>query len=123
MYDTKYHLVWIPRYRKNILNKEIAECLKQVFKEIAQQFEFEIDTMEVMKDHMHIFLFTPLKYSPARIVQIMKSISAKRVFRRFPHLEDLLWNKEFRSDGYFVRTVEDKVTTEAIQGIFSINTD
>ena len=115
MYDTKYHLVWIPKYRKNILNKEIAEYLKQVFKEISEQFEFEIDTMEVMKDHVHLFLSAPPRYSPARVVQIMKSISAKQVFRRFPHLEDVLWNKELWSNGYFVRTVGDKVTAEVIQ--------
>lgn len=68
VYDTKYHLVWIPKYRKNILNKEIAEYLKQVFKEIAEQFEFEIDTMEVMRDHVHLFLSAPPRYSPARVV-------------------------------------------------------
>lgn len=115
VYDTKYHLVWIPKYRKNILNKEIAEYLKQVFKEIAEQFEFEIDTIEVMKDHVHLFLSAPPRYSPARVVQIMKSISAKQVFRRFPHLQDVLWNKELWSDGYFVRTVGNKVTAEMIQ--------
>ena len=115
VYDTKYHLVWIPKYRKSILNKEIAKYLKQIFKEIAEQFEFEIDTMEVMKDHVHLFLSAPPRYSPAQVVQIMESISAKQVFRRFPHLEDVLWNKELWSDGYFVRTVGDKVTAEVIQ--------
>ena len=45
----------------------------------------------------------------------MKSISAKQVFKRFPHLQDILWNRELWSDGYFVRTVGDKVTAEVIQ--------
>ena len=115
VYDTKYHLVWIPKYRKKIFNREIAEYIKQVFQEIAEEVEFEIDTMEVMKDHVHVFLSAPPRYSPARIVQIMKSISAKQVFRRFPHLQDVLWNRELWSDGYFVRTVGDKVTAEVIQ--------
>ena len=115
VYDTKYHLVWIPKYRKRIFNREIAEYCKQVFQEIAEEFEFEIDTMEVMKDHVHLFLSAPPRYSPARIVQIMKSISAKQVFKRFPHLKDILWNRKFWSDGYFVRTVGDKVTAEVIQ--------
>jgi len=91
VYDTKYHLVWIPKYRKRIFNKEIAE-----------EFEFEIDTMEVMRDYVNVFLSAPPRYSPARIVQIMKSISAKQVFRRFPHQQDILWKRELWSDGYFV---------------------
>jgi len=115
VYDTKYHLVWIPKYRKRIFNKEIAEYIKEIFQQIAEEFEFEIDTMEVMGDHVHVFLSAPPRYSPARIVQIMKSISAKQVFRRFPHLQDVLWKRELWSDGYFVRTVGDKVTAEVIQ--------
>jgi len=115
VYDTKYHLVWIPKYRKRIFNKEIAEYIKEIFQQIAEEFEFEIDTMEVMRDHVHVFLSAPPRYSPARIVQIMKSISAKQVFRRFPHLQDVLWKRELWSDGYFVRTVGDKVTAEVIQ--------
>ena len=87
-----------------------------MFQEIAEEFEFEIDTMEVMKDHVHVFLSASSRYSPARIVQIIKSISAKQVFRRFLHLQDVLWNREFWSDGYFVRTVGNKVTAEVTQG-------
>jgi len=48
----------------------------------------------------------------------MKSMSAKQVFKRFAHLQDVLWNRELWSDGYFVRTVGDKVTAEVIQRYF-----
>jgi len=88
VYDTKYHLVWIPKYRKKIFNREIAEYIKGVFQEIAEGFER--DTMEVMRDHVHVFLCTPSRYSPARIIQIMKSISAKQVRRRFSYLQGVL---------------------------------
>jgi len=115
VYDTKYHLVWIPKYRKRIFTPEVAKYVKETFQEIAEEFEFEIDTMEVMKDHVHVFLSAPPRYSPARIVQILKSISAKQVFRRFPHLSHLLWNRQLWIDGYFMRTVGDKVTAEVIK--------
>lgn len=59
VYDTKYHLVWIPNYRKNIFDRKIGEYIKEVFQEIAEQFEFEIDTMEVMKDYVYLFLLHP----------------------------------------------------------------
>jgi len=115
IYDLKYHLVWIPKYRKNILEKEISDYLKEVFRRIAEEYEFGIDTMEVMEDHVHIFVEIPPRYSPARVVQVMKSISAREVFSKFPKLRKQLWAGELWSDGYFVRSVGDKVTADIIR--------
>jgi len=94
VYDLKYHLVWIPKYRKHILDKEISDYIKTVFNTIAEEYEFRIDTMEVMEDHVHIFVEVPPKYSPARVVQIMKSISAREVFSKFTDLRKQLWAGE-----------------------------
>jgi putative transposase len=86
VYDLKYHLVWIPKYRKKILDEGVAEYLKEIFEKIAQEYKFEIDTIGVMEDHVHIFMGAPPRYSPAEMVQIMKSISARQVFKKFPKL-------------------------------------
>ena len=115
VYDLKYHLVWIPKYRKNILDKEVSEYLKVIFSKIAEEYEFKIDTMEVMEDHVHIFVEVPPRYSPARVVQIMKSISAREVFSQFPDFRKQLWAGELWNDGYFVRSVGDKVTADIIR--------
>ena len=115
VYDLKYHMVWVPKYRKMILRGELAKRLKTTFQEISERYEFEIDTMEVKDDHVHLFLSAPPRYSPARIVQIIKSISAKTVFKQFPEVKKELWGGEFWSDGYFVRSVGDKVTSEVIR--------
>jgi putative transposase len=115
VYDLKYHIVWIPKYRKIILTEEIAKRLKEIFQSIAERYEFEIDTMEVMEDHVHLFLSAPPRYAPAEIVQIMKSISARVVFREFPEVKDHLWGGELWDDGYFVRSTGDKVTSEVIR--------
>ena len=115
VYDLKYHMVWIPKYRKHILEKEISDYLKEVFGQIAEEYEFGIDTLEVMEDHVHIFVEAPPKYSPAQVVQIMKSISAREVFKRFPKLGKQLWAGELWNDGYFVRSVGDKVTADIIR--------
>ena len=115
VYDLKYHMVWVPKYRKMILEGELAKRLKMTFEEISERYGFEIDTMEVKDDHVHLFLSAPPRYSPAKIVQIMKSISAKMVFKQFPEVKKELWGGEFWSDGYFVRSVGDKVTSEVIR--------
>ena len=115
VYDLKYHLVWIPKYRKHIFDKEVSEYLKVIFSKIAEEYEFEIDTMEVMEDHVHIFVEVPPRYSPARVVQIMKSISAREVFSQFPDFRKQLWAGELWNDGYFVRSVGDKVTADIIR--------
>ena len=115
VYDLKYHLVWIPKYRKHILEKEVSDYLKAIFNKIADEYEFKIDTMEVMEDHVHIFVEVPPKYSPARVVQIMKSISAREVFKKFPEMKRQLWAGELWNDGYFVRSVGDKVTADIIR--------
>ena len=115
IYDLKYHLVWIPKYRKPVLSGEVSGYLKEVFQQIAEEYEFRIDTMEVLEDHVHIFVEVPPRYSPAQVVQILKSVSAREVFKKFPKLRKQLWTGEFWSEGYFVRSVGDKVTTDIIR--------
>ena len=115
VYDLKYHIVWIPKYRKDILDKGISDYLKAMFNKIAEEYGFRIDTMEVMEDHVHIFVEVPPRYSPAQVVQIMKSISAREVFKEFPDLRKQLWAGELWNDGYFVRSVGDEVTADVIR--------
>ena len=115
VYDLKYHFVWTPKYRKELLIGEVAEALVEILQRVAEAYDMEIDTMEVMEDHVHVFLSVPPRYSPARVMQIMKSISARELFARFPWVRRKLWGGEFWGDGYFVRSVGDQVTTEIIR--------
>jgi putative transposase len=115
VYDLKYHVVWVPKYRVGILKGEVAEHLKQVFREIADEYEFWIDTMEVMEDHVHLFIEVPPRYSPAEVVQIMKSISARETLKKFREVRKVMWSGAIWSDGYFVRSVGDKVTADVIR--------
>ena len=115
VYDLKYHFVWIPKYRKLILKGPVAQSLREIFYGIAARYGMEIDTLEVMPDHVHLFLSAPPKYSPSRVVQIIKSISARELFRCHPELRKQLWGGELWSDGYFVRSVGDEVTAAVIR--------
>src|SRR3972149_2815588 len=103
VYDLKYHFVWVPKYRKMILREDISKRVEEVFREIAKAYEFDIERMAVVEDHVHIFLGAPPKYSPGEIVRV------------FPEVREELWGGEFWSDGYFVRSVRDEVTAEVIR--------
>ena len=94
------------------MKKELAKRLKVAFQEIAERYEFEVDTMNVNEDHVHLFLSAPPRYSPAQVVQILKNVSARMMFKEFPKVKKQLWGGEFWNDGYFVRSVGDKVTSE-----------
>jgi putative transposase len=115
VYDTQYHLVWAPKYRKWILRGDLRQRVKELFEEIAGNHEIDIDTMEIAEDHIHLFVSFPPRYSIGKIVGMFKSISASVVFREFPEVKQQLWKGEFWGDGYFARTVGDKVTAEVIR--------
>ncbi len=69
VYDLKYHFVWMPKYRKHLLVGEVAQAVQEIFEQVAEAHDMEIDTLEVMEEHVHLFLSAPPRYSPARARQ------------------------------------------------------
>src|ERR1041384_2659335 len=114
-YDPAYDLVWSPKYRKHILEGALQVRVEQMFKEIADSYDITIDELEVSPDHVHLFCSFPPRYSIAQVVTRFKSLSARAVFSEFPQVKRQLWGGEFWEDGYFARTVGDKVTAEVIR--------
>jgi putative transposase len=115
VYDTAYHLVWCPKYRKKIfVGEEVRERAEQLIREICEDYGFEIDEMEVAEDHVHILISFPPKHSIGEVVRTIKSISARELFRVFPRLKKRLWSGELWEDGYFVRRVGDRLTRQII---------
>jgi putative transposase len=106
VYDCEYHLVWCPKYRKKLFGQEyLRQRAKKLFREIAEEYEFIIEELEVAADHVHI----------STVVKTLKSISARELFREHPSLRKKLWKGELWEDGYFARTVGDEVTTDIIK--------
>ncbi len=95
VYDTRYHLVWAPKYRKWVLRGDLQDYVESVFKEIAIANDFEIEVMEIAEDHVHIFLGFPPRYSLAQVVQRFKGQSAREIFQRYPEVKKELWGGEF----------------------------
>ncbi len=109
-------MVWCPKYReKPFAQEHIRERASELFREIAEEYEYHIEEMEVAKDHVHIFLSFPPRYSIGEVVRALKSISARELFREYPSLKRRLWKGELWEDGYFVRTVGDKLTSTMIE--------
>jgi putative transposase len=79
--------VWAPKYRKWVLRDQVREAAEELFKEILDAREYEVIEMERAKDHVHIFTSIPPKYSVGEMVRILRSVSAKEIFRRYPEVK------------------------------------
>ena len=115
VYATLDHLVWSPKYRRDVLQGEIRQRVQELFADIAEQYDITIEEMEVSPDHIHIFCSFPPRYSIAQGVTRFKSLSARAIFRECPRIKRRLWGGELWEDGYFARTVGGKVTAEVIR--------
>ena len=115
VYEAKYHLVWCPKYRKKILVGEIRERVKELFFEIAERYDFEIDRCEVAEDHIHILISFPPRYSIAQVVGIIKGKSGSKIFEEYPMLKKKLWGGHLWEQGYFARTVGEQITDDVIR--------
>ena len=82
---------------------------------LAREYDLEVVEVEVMPDHVHFFVSAPPRYSPAKLMQSIKSITARELFRKFPELRRKLWAGEFWGPGYYVGTVGDQVTTDMVK--------
>ena len=115
VYETKYNLVWCPKYRERILVRELRERVKELFHEIAEQCDLEIARSEVAEDHIHLLISFPPRYSIAKVVGIIKGVSSGKIFEEYPKVRKKLWGGHFWEQGYFVRTVGEQITDEVIR--------
>jgi putative transposase len=116
VYDTSYHVVWCPKYRRKVFERtEVRERAKQMVGEICEAYDVEIEEMELMEDHIHLLVSFPPTRSIGEVVRIIKSQSGRGLFREFPGLKKRLWGGELWEDGYFARTVGDRMTSEVIR--------
>src|SRR5438445_13431960 len=100
VYDTLYHLVWSPKYRRDVLQGEIQQRVRELFADIAEQYDITIEEMEVSPDHVHIFCSFPPRYSIAQVVTRFKSLSAMTICREFARVKPRLSGGEPWEHGY-----------------------
>lgn len=110
-----YHFVCPAKYRRAVIDEKVDQVLKVVCLEIAQRYQIEFLEIGTDKDHVHFLVQSVPSYSPTRIVTIIKSFTAREVFVRVPSVKKQLWGGEFWTDGYYVGTVGQDATGEAIR--------
>ena len=115
VYNIQYHFVWRTKYRKSLNNRGRRAYLLYLLKRAAREYALEIVEVEVLPDHVHLFVSGPPRYSPARIMEIIKGITAREMFKKFPEICKELWAGEFWGPGYYVGTAGDKLTNEMIR--------
>ncbi len=100
-----YRIVCPAKYRRAVFTAEVDAKLKEVCAEIEKGYGFEFPEVGTDIDHVHFLVQSVPLYSPKRIVQIIKSLTAREIFRACPQVKKYLWGGEFWTDGYFVTTV------------------
>jgi len=109
-----YHLVCPAKYRRVVFTKEVDECLKEICLGISERYEIQFIEIGTDKDHVHFLVQSVLMYSPTQIARIVRSITAREIFKRVPLVKKQLWGGEFWTKGYFVNTVGQKGNEKTI---------
>ena len=104
-WDCKYHVVWIPKYRRKTLFGELRSNLVEVFHELARQRESKIVEGHLQLDHVHMLISIPPKYSVAHVIGYMKGKSAIHIARTYLGQRKNYSGMSFWARGYFVTTV------------------
>ena len=100
-----YHIVCPAKYRRAVFTPPVDQKLKEVCLEISKRYEMTFLEIGTDRDHVHFLVQSVPMLSPKRIVQIIKSITAREIFRACPEVKKQLWGGEFWTDGYFISTV------------------
>jgi putative transposase len=110
-WEGKYHIVWIPKYRKKQLFGELRKELGEVLRQLARQKEAEIIEGHLLPDHVHMLISIPPKYSVAQVVGYLKGKSAIWIARTYSGRKRNFTGQHFWARGYYVSTVGRDETT------------
>jgi putative transposase len=103
VYSLKYHLVWCPKYRRKVLVGEIANELRSLLYQKAQELDVTIETLEIMPDHVHLFIESDPTEAPQRLANQFKGFTSRILRQKFPQLRSRLPSMWSRS--YYVGSV------------------
>src|SRR5664279_4370922 len=105
VFDIKYHVVWITKYRYKVLRGRVAERARDLIRQICEAREIVIVRGSVSPDHIHMLLSVPAHLAPSKVVQYIKGRSSRRLQDEFPELRKRYWGQHLWARGYFCATV------------------
>ena len=100
-----YHLVFPAKYRRAVFDGHVDGVLKEVCLDIEKRYQVKFLEIGTDKDHVHFLVQSVPTYSVTKVVTMIKSLTAREVFKRCPQVKKQLWGGEFWTDGYFASTV------------------
>jgi putative transposase len=104
-WECKYHVIFIPKWRKKMIYGQLRRDLGSIFRELARHRESEIEEGHLMADHVHMLMSIPPKYSVAQVVGYIKGKSAIHIARTYMGKRQNFVGQHFWARGYFVSTV------------------
>jgi putative transposase len=113
-YDLHYHFNFSVKYRRAVLEPQVVRELVRISGEIGERYEIEIECLGADRDHVHLLCAAHPSLAPSRIAQIYKSLTARELYASLPGLRKRLWGGEFWRAGYFVETVAQRGSWEAL---------
>jgi len=114
VYDLKYHLVWITKYRKPVLRGEIAKRLRELVRQTCAAQDVYILSGHIAVNHVHLLVSVPPQVSVSDLVQRMKGRSSRRMLEEFGELRRRFWGRHLWARGYFAAS-SGNVTDEVIK--------
>ena len=108
VYSLQYHIVWCTKYRTPILIGDIAEACENHIRQMAEEYHFNIITMEVMPDHIHLLLDCKPQFNITDMVKIMKGNTARWLFMQFKQLKQQLYGGHLWNPTYCAVTVSER---------------
>jgi len=110
-----YHFVCPAKYRRVVFDEKVDVILKETCIEIEKRYEIKFIEIGTDQDHVHFLLQSVPMYSAKKIIQTIKSITAREIFEKIPEVKKKLWGGEFWTDGYYVSSVGQRGSEETIR--------
>ena len=114
VYQTAYHVVWCPKYRRSVLTGAVADSLRLLLTEVCNENGWVILSLEIQPDHIHLFVSIPPSKAVSDAVKKLKGTTARKLFLQHPDLKKQLRDGHLWSPSYYVGTAG-KVSAETIR--------
>ncbi len=118
VYDCKYHIVWITKYRKKVLSGLVSIRVRELLKKICEENKVQIIKGHVAKDHVHMFVSVPPQLAISNLVRLLKGTSSYTMMKENKLIQKEFWGNHFWGRGFFVATsgnITDEIIMEYIE--------